>query len=51
MIMKNWPSNARIGCSPPGQTLQEFLDAEDELFDDYKEELEKACYSKDDLHK
>lgn len=51
LIMKNWPSDARSGCLLPNQTLQEFLDVEDELFDDYKEELEKACYLEDDLHK
>jgi hypothetical protein len=51
MIMKNWPSDARSGCLLPSRTLQEFLDVEDELIDDYKEELEKACYLEDDSHK
>lgn len=51
MIMKNWPSDSRSGCLLPSQNLQEFLDVEDELIDDYKEELQKACYLEDDIHK
>ena len=35
----------------PCKTMQEFLDVEDELLDEYEEKLEEACYLEDDSHK
>jgi hypothetical protein len=42
MILKNWPNDARIGCILASKGMEDFFVAEDELFDDFEDNLEEG---------